>query len=199
MTKGSFNDTAKVQRMVSRLLKLPRISIQTTRNLEQLKQQLEKEMAALKAQGERRLIWRRSEDDQTGSSAKRPYQAPQVGKFRNLQQLPIHQRQVAEEIFADLGHIETIVDKDHRWVSVTESFGRLLGYGALEMIGQKVDDFTVEESTDIDLAFQALYRVGEMDGLWMFWHRDGTQVLVHYHARVDSGFSHAEIRPLLVA
>jgi hypothetical protein len=75
----------------------------------------------------------------------------------------------------------------------------LLGYRTMDLIGKKIDDFTVKGSVDIEFAFEAQSRLGEMDGMWMFRHRAGHNILVHYHARLASGFSHAELTPLLVA
>jgi PAS domain S-box-containing protein len=177
-------------------LKLPRISLQTTRNLELLKQHLGREIETLEGQSPTDLHWR---PEATDKPTKRPYQAPQVTKFRRLEEMPLGLQQVASELIKDLAHIETIVDEERRWVSVTESFARLLGYRRMDLIGQKIDDLTVKGSVNIEFAFEALSRLGEMDGMWMFRRRDGHNVLVHYHARLASGLRHAELTPLLVA
>ena len=93
----------------------------------------------------------------------------------------------------------TVVNSDRLWVQVSTSFARYLGRDPEEMIGKKVDDFTVPNSTDIDLVFKALYQLGEMDGLWAFQHKNGQHLFVHYHAKLSSGLSYAEIRPLRIA
>jgi PAS domain S-box-containing protein len=198
MTKGPLDDTAKVHRMIGRLLKLPRISIQTVRHLEALKEQLEREIGALTVRGESGIRWPRTEDD-GGGAGKRAYESPAVNKYRHLRDLPVHQRAAAEELLRDVNELATILDKDRRWVSVTESFARLLGYRTMDMIGKRIDEFTVEQSIDVEFVFESFARLGEMEGLWMFKHRDGHSVLMRYHARMAAGYSHSELKALLVA
>lgn len=198
MPKGSFDDTEKVKKVVARLLKLPRISIQTARNLELLKQQLEKEVEALQTQGTCGLKWPRVGEGNI-TTTKRPYYAPEVKKVERVEDLTAQQRQAVKEVMGEIADLAMIVDRDRRWVSVTESFARLLGYRTMDMIGKRVDDFTVEHSVDIQFVFKALMQIGEMDGIWMFRHRDGHNILVHYHSRLASGLSHAKLTPLLVA
>ena len=197
MPKGNFDDTEKVQKIIARLLKLPRISIQTARNLELLKQHVEGEIEALKEHGRGGGRW--PQPGQAITAPKRPYQLPVVRKFECVEDLPGHQREAAKRLLDEVEELVTIIDTDRRWVSVSEPFARLLGYRTMDMIGKKVDDFIVENSVDIRFAFRALTQIGEMDGMWMFRHRDGQKILVHYHARFSSGMSHAELQPLLVA
>jgi PAS domain-containing protein len=90
----------------------------------------------------------------------------------------------------------TVVNSDRQWVSVSDAFSKFLGYEQGEMIGKSVDDFTVPNSVDIEFVFNALFRLGEMDGLWALRHRSGESLVVHYRARLSGGLSYAEIRPV---
>jgi PAS domain-containing protein len=90
----------------------------------------------------------------------------------------------------------TVVNSDRQWVSVTDAFASFLGYEQAEMIGKLVDDFTVPNSVDIEFVFDALFHLGEMDGLWAFRHCSGESLVVHYRARLSAGLSYADVRPV---
>jgi PAS domain S-box-containing protein len=82
----------------------------------------------------------------------------------------------------------TVVDSDRNYVRVSDSFCKLLGYSAEELIGQKYDYVTASNTNDILTVFNLFNQLGYMHGLWMLVHRTGTQILVRYEAwlREDS-------------
>jgi hypothetical protein len=57
----------------------------------------------------------------------------------------------------------------------------------------------VPGSIDIRFVFEGFFRVGKMDGLWMFTHGRGKRVIVRYRPRLNDNVSYAEIQPLLLA
>jgi len=99
----------------------------------------------------------------------------------------------------EAGTLTTVVDKERRFISVSEGFAKTLGYRIMDLIGRRIDDFTAPGSIDIEFVFGAFRKLGEMDGIWIFQHREGRKVVVHYRARLREDHSFAEIEPLLVA
>jgi PAS domain S-box-containing protein len=82
----------------------------------------------------------------------------------------------------------TLVDTDRRYVEVSDSFCKLLGYRREELIGKQYDELTAPDTSDIDSVFTLFSRLGYMEGLWMLVTRQGTSVLVRYESwiRPDS-------------
>src|SRR5580693_5015757 len=82
----------------------------------------------------------------------------------------------------------TIVNSDRKFVEVSESFCRLLGYRREELIGKPYDDVTAPNTNDIPTVFRLFSEIGYMHGLWMLASRRGTRVLVRYESwiRPDS-------------
>lgn len=131
---------------------------------------------------------------------KRVYETPTLTKYTSLDKLPERVRNalLAQEFAAEKP--TAVFDHDRRYVSVSESFARLMGYPVHELIGKRVDDITSSNTVDIEFIFRALLQLGEMDGLWMFNHRNGKKVLVHYHAkRASESYTGTVMEPLLIA
>ena len=124
---------------------------------------------------------------------KRPYSPPKLTKYKSASDLPQHLRS------ALVGKLTMIVDEQKTFKFVSDSFARTLGYAPNEMIGKRIDDITVEHSMDVDFVFRAFLQLGEMDGLWLCRHRDGRNVLFHFHARVSSDGMYADMEPLALA
>ena len=82
----------------------------------------------------------------------------------------------------------TLVDSDRRYVSVSESFCKLLGYKEEELIGKRFDEVTAPSTSDISLTLSMFKKLGYMHGLWVFIHRRGERILTRYEAwrRADS-------------
>jgi PAS domain S-box-containing protein len=75
-----------------------------------------------------------------------------------------------------------IVDANRRYVDMSESFCKLLGYQRQELIGKKYDDFTVPRTNDIPVVFELFMNDGYMHGIWVLAHRSGTHLIVRYEA-----------------
>lgn len=82
----------------------------------------------------------------------------------------------------------TVVNSDRKFVEVSESFCRLLGYQREELIGKPYDDVTAPNTNDIPTVFRLFSEMGYMHGLWMLASRRGTYILVRYESwiRPDS-------------
>ena len=76
----------------------------------------------------------------------------------------------------------TVVDREHKYVEVSDSFCKLVGYTREELIGKKYDELTAPNTNDIPTIFRLFLEEGYMHGLWMLVHRTGTRVLVRYEA-----------------
>jgi len=75
-----------------------------------------------------------------------------------------------------------IVDAERRYLDVSDSFCKLLGYSREELIGKKYDEFTVPGTTDIPVVFELFANTGYMHGIWVLVNRSGTHLLVRYEA-----------------
>jgi CspA family cold shock protein len=76
----------------------------------------------------------------------------------------------------------TVVDQDRKYVDVSESFCKLVGYKIEELIGTRYDDLTALNTADIPMTYNLFSRLGYMHGLWMFVHRTGYHILIRYEA-----------------
>jgi PAS domain S-box-containing protein len=77
---------------------------------------------------------------------------------------------------------------DRKYVHVSDSFCKLVGYEAHELLGRRCDELTAPKTCDIPLVHNLFMRLGYMHGLWMLVHRTGGNILVRYEAwrRSDS-------------
>ena len=124
------------------------------------------------------------------SSQRRPYSPPQIKKYASIDDLPAHLRQALKL------HPFVVFDGERRYSLVSESFARMLGYRAEELVGSRIDDITPEDTLDIESAFGAFLTLGDLHGLWVFKHRNGSNVLVRYRACRTGDILYAEIQPL---
>ncbi len=76
----------------------------------------------------------------------------------------------------------TIVDQDRKFIEVSDSFSKLLGYKREELIGIQYDHLTVPNTTDIPTTQSLVVRLGYLRGLWMLNHRNGHRILIRYEA-----------------
>jgi PAS domain S-box-containing protein len=129
---------------------------------------------------------------------KRPYITPSLAKLGPVKDLPESLQGAARELLSRASRFTVITTRDHYWVHVSEDFASLLGYTAREIIGKTVDQFTSPGSIDVEFAFEACFRLGEGEGMWLFDRRNGSRILVNYHAHVSNQHSLAHIRPLLI-
>jgi len=85
-------------------------------------------------------------------------------------------------------HYVTVVDRDRKYVEVSDSFCQLVGYQREELVGKQYDDLTAPNANDIPTVFRFFQKAGYMHGMWMLVSREGTRILVRYEAwlRPDS-------------
>jgi hypothetical protein len=103
--------------------------------------------------------------------------APRLAVGGNLPKNPVHNAHVRKEYAA-------VVDRNRRYVQVSDSLCKLLGYQREELIGKQCDDVTVPGTNDIQTIFDLLQKAGYMHGIWVFAHRGRTRILVRYEAWV---------------
>jgi PAS domain S-box-containing protein len=75
-----------------------------------------------------------------------------------------------------------LVDRDRKYVQVSDSFCKLLGYQREELIGRKYDDLTAPRTNNVQTVFDLFMKSGYMHGIWILVHRRGTRILVRYEA-----------------
>lgn len=80
-----------------------------------------------------------------------------------------------------------VVNERRRFVHVSPSFSKLLGYREEEMLGLTFDEFTVPRTNHIPIMWQLLIDKGYLHGIWVFAHRCGTKFFVRFEvfARSD--------------
>jgi PAS domain S-box-containing protein len=79
-----------------------------------------------------------------------------------------------------------VVDKERKYVEVSESFCKLVGYKAEELIGTRYDELTAPETADIQTTYNLFARLGYMHGLWTVVHRTGYRILIRYESWLRS-------------
>jgi PAS domain S-box-containing protein len=79
-----------------------------------------------------------------------------------------------------------VVDKERKYVEVSESFCKLVGYKAEELIGKRYDELTAPETADIQTTYNLFARLGYMHGLWTVVHRTGYRILIRYESWLRS-------------
>jgi PAS domain S-box-containing protein len=67
-----------------------------------------------------------------------------------------------------------------KFVEVSPSFCKLLGYAENEIIGRPFEDFTVPRTNNIPVLLQMLIKNGYLQGIWVFTHKSGTKLFVRY-------------------
>lgn len=93
----------------------------------------------------------------------------------------------------------TSVNEHRLYESVSPEFARLLGYTPEELRGKRVDDITAPHTLNIHMVFEALQELQEMEGLWLFQHREGKKVLLHFHAAYrEDQLICVEFKPLTI-
>jgi hypothetical protein len=67
-----------------------------------------------------------------------------------------------------LSEYEVVVDKDRRYVQVSDSFCNLLGYSRDQLVSKKYDVVTAPRTNHIPVVFELLMKSGYMHGIWIF-------------------------------
>jgi PAS domain S-box-containing protein len=76
----------------------------------------------------------------------------------------------------------TVVDSDRKYVDMSDSFCKLLGYKKEELIGKKYDTVTAPRTNHIPTVFKLFMETGYLHGIWILVNRSGTLILVRYEA-----------------
>jgi PAS domain S-box-containing protein len=128
---------------------------------------------------------------------KPPYVPPHFNRYQSEADCPDWARDAVKSMRQKLkvtpqcevkAEFITVVNSDRKFVEVSESFCRLLGYQREELIGKPYDDVTAPNTNDIATVFRLFSEMGYMHGLWMLASRRGTHILVRYESwiRPDS-------------
>jgi PAS domain S-box-containing protein len=73
-----------------------------------------------------------------------------------------------------------VFNERRKFVYVSPSFCRLLGYEEAELIGRTFDEFTVPNTNNIPVILQILMKNGYLHGIWVLAHKSGTKLFVRY-------------------
>ena len=127
---------------------------------------------------------------------KRPYQTPKVTRYRSIRDLPEKFQAIAQDILAEQPLLKAVIDEDQRCLSVTEEFARFLGYAPRDLKNRSIYEITCPGTVDLGFVFRVVRRLREMQGLWVFEHKQGKKVLCSYRAIRADGALVAEFTPL---
>ncbi len=132
----------------------------------------------------------------TEMSKGKPYTPPRVTRYESEAEYPARTRLIVRSLRQELAapqfevepHYVTVVDRDRKYVEVSDSFCQLVGYQREELVGKQYDDLTAPNTNDIPTVFRFFQKAGYMHGMWMLVSREGTRILVRYEAwlRPDS-------------
>ena len=73
-----------------------------------------------------------------------------------------------------------VFNERRRFVEVSLSFCKLLGYAEAELIGRPFEEFTVPHTNHIPILLQLLFDNGYLQGIWVLAHRSGTKLFVRF-------------------
>jgi PAS domain S-box-containing protein len=76
----------------------------------------------------------------------------------------------------------TVVNAKRKFVEVSPSFCKLLGYSEEDLIGKLYDEVTVPGTNHIPITWQLFMKTGYLFGIWVFAHRRGTKLFVRFEA-----------------
>jgi PAS domain S-box-containing protein len=73
-----------------------------------------------------------------------------------------------------------VFNTKRKFVEVSPSFSKLLGYSQEELIGRRYDEFTARRTNHIAMTWKLLVSSGCQFGIWVLVHRTGTKLFVRY-------------------
>jgi PAS domain S-box-containing protein len=73
-----------------------------------------------------------------------------------------------------------VFNERRKFVEVSPSFCKLLGYTEVELIGRAFEDFTVPRTNNIPVLLQMLINNGYLQGIWVLAHKSGTKLFVRF-------------------
>ena len=89
-----------------------------------------------------------------------------------------------------------VVNHRRKFVEVSPTFCKLLGYTEEQLIGRTYDEVTVPRTHHIPIMWGLLQKNRYMQGIWVFAHRTGTKLFVRYEVfhRQDGNYeAHMEL------
>jgi PAS domain-containing protein len=78
--------------------------------------------------------------------------------------------------------IITVINARRKFVHVSPSFCKMLGYAEDELIGKLYDEVTVPGTNHIPITWQLFQTTGFLFGIWVFAHKSGTKLFVRFEA-----------------
>jgi PAS domain S-box-containing protein len=130
---------------------------------------------------------------------RKPYVRPVVTHYNSAAECPDRIRKVVDSLYRDQASTSpsqwkvkpdytTLVDSDRRYVEVSDSFCKLVGYKREDLIGRRYDDLSAPNTNDIAVVSDLFSRLRYMHGMWMLVSRSGARILVRYESwlRPDS-------------
>jgi PAS domain S-box-containing protein len=78
--------------------------------------------------------------------------------------------------------IVTVINSRRRFVQVSASFCKLLGYTEEELLGKRYDEVTVPGTNHIPMTWKLFLSTGYLFGIWVFAHKSGTKLFVRFEA-----------------
>jgi PAS domain S-box-containing protein len=89
------------------------------------------------------------------------------------------------------------VDRERRYLHVTDGFLNIIGYDRDEVIGRYIEDFTYPGTANAPKEFQRYLADGSMTGRYSLRHKSGKKVAVEFHAGVlEDGCMYSSLKPL---
>ena len=80
----------------------------------------------------------------------------------------------------------TVVDRNRRYIEVSDDFCKLVGYHRDELLKKKYDDLTASSTNNVETVYSLFEKLGYMHGLWMLVSRGGTRILIRYESWLRS-------------
>ena len=76
----------------------------------------------------------------------------------------------------------SVVDEKQKFVEVSPSFCKLLGYTEEQLLGRSFVEVTAPRTVNIPVIWKLFTWTERMVGIWVFAHRTGTKLFVRYEA-----------------
>jgi PAS domain S-box-containing protein len=81
-----------------------------------------------------------------------------------------------------------LVDRDRRFIEVSDKFCKLTGYSREELTGMSHDDLIAPGTAGVGKANDPFTPTGCSEGLWLLVTHGGTRILVHYESHLRNDY-----------